>query len=771
MADIYLLIDGEQKGPYSEGQVKAMYVAGTITSDVHYWTEDQTEWLPVDTLFVQPEQRLTQNEMAALPAVTQKHVEPGYSFSVRGLARTFLVSISVLTLLVVAILFIQGQIRARQAKAFLAQQEAVKLQRQIPLQIKQAINDLSSATSTGVNKETYTNLVIALKSAVSTYGQNLPSDEAKLLSQIVDTYDIGVQLWDRAQTDGDGISIIVLDIAADSDLDTVVKHLGVPTQLVAVYNENDTTHHQYFRTDVLSRLWTLNDAAIKALNDGVDNESVINSFNAQLQQKQTSDVEAKPDVEQSNNAEARPKSESVTDFTISASSKEQMLRPKDYEETVKSLTSKAQQGDADAENTLAVMYRRGLGVPRDFTNALSYFNKAATQNDAEAEFHLGMMYVNGLGVRKDTREGLQWITQSANHNFALAQSKLGTMYRSGKNVAQDYTAAMDWLAKAANQDDSNAQYELGCMYEMGQGTSASTPEAIKWLEKAAANKSVPAAYELGRCYASEGANKDYAKALEWYKQAVTAEGYPKAEDGIGLLYYNGCGVTEDHVTAFTWMLKSANQGFSQAELSVGVAYYKGDGVSKDNSQALTWIESAANHGEKDLETLMSAIYLLQVLDSSQHPEQIVQTKAKNGDSIAQYSLGLMYEAGAGVPKDDKAAVDWFQKSADQGNDDANDKLLVRKNKAGTPLTANEWKIVLAHHASLIKLYDALGAADDSFQEDSHHVNLYYGRALSGDGTKTNDLYVILDLLKTKDGDIQAAPAAFRITGEPTICLY
>ncbi|MBT5818509.1 MAG: hypothetical protein HOI25_09240, partial [Proteobacteria bacterium] len=41
--------------------------------------------------------------------------------------------------------------------------------------------------------------------------------------------------------------------------------------------------------------------------------------------------------------------------------------------------------------------------------------------------------------------------------------------------------------------------------------------------------------------------------------------------------------------------------------------------------------------------------------------------ADQGYAIAQSNLGVMYELGEGVPKDDKAAVEWYRLSAEQGN--------------------------------------------------------------------------------------------------------
>jgi hypothetical protein len=48
--------------------------------------------------------------------------------------------------------------------------------------------------------------------------------------------------------------------------------------------------------------------------------------------------------------------------------------------------------------------------------------------------------------------------------------------------------------------------------------------------------------------------------------------------------------------------------------------------------------------------------------------------ADQGDAEAQYDLGLCYELGSGVPKDEVEAVKWYRKAADQGQADAQARL-------------------------------------------------------------------------------------------------
>ncbi|MDX2488565.1 MAG: tetratricopeptide repeat protein [Gammaproteobacteria bacterium] len=68
--------------------------------------------------------------------------------------------------------------------------------------------------------------------------------------------------------------------------------------------------------------------------------------------------------------------------------------------------------------------------------------------------------------------------------------------------------------------------------------------------------------------------------------------------------------------------------------------------------------------------------------------------AEEGGSDSQFNVGLMYEQGIGVSKDEKEAIVWYRKAAEQGNALAQFNLAVLyENGRGTAVDfaqANEW---------------------------------------------------------------------------------
>ena len=119
----------------------------------------------------------------------------------------------------------------------------------------------------------------------------------------------------------------------------------------------------------------------------------------------------------------------------------------------------AEQGNADAQFNLGLLYANGQGVPQDYVQARQWYEKAAIQGDASAQLNLGVIYGNGKGVPEDYQLALYWFRLSANQGNAMAQTKLGLMYERGNGVPQDVVLAQKWyILGAANGDKLGAEH-------------------------------------------------------------------------------------------------------------------------------------------------------------------------------------------------------------------------------------------------------------------------------------------------------------------------
>ena len=137
---------------------------------------------------------------------------------------------------------------------------------------------------------------------------------------------------------------------------------------------------------------------------------------------------------------------------------------------------------------LAADYQAGLEAYErgDYATALKEWRPLAEQGLAEAQADLAIMYLNGEGVPQDYAGATKWFRLSAEQGYIKAQVYLGGMHRLGTVVPQDYAEGMKWYRLAAEQGDGAAQYSLGVMYARGEGVPQDYVQAHVWYNLAAA---------------------------------------------------------------------------------------------------------------------------------------------------------------------------------------------------------------------------------------------------------------------------------------------
>ena len=60
-------------------------------------------------------------------------------------------------------------------------------------------------------------------------------------------------------------------------------------------------------------------------------------------------------------------------------------------------------------------------MPQDDAQAVTWYRKAADQGNADAQANLGLMYANGHGVLRDDAQAVAWFRKAADQGFAFAQ--------------------------------------------------------------------------------------------------------------------------------------------------------------------------------------------------------------------------------------------------------------------------------------------------------------------------------------------------------------
>ncbi len=109
----------------------------------------------------------------------------------------------------------------------------------------------------------------------------------------------------------------------------------------------------------------------------------------------------------------------------------------------------AEQGHAEAQNNLGVIYANGRGVPRDDVEAVKWYRKAGEQGNAVAQFNLGVSYMNGWGVPLDYVSAHKWfdlVAASDNekgHRFREEVAK----HMTPDQIAEAQHMSREWMAR------------------------------------------------------------------------------------------------------------------------------------------------------------------------------------------------------------------------------------------------------------------------------------------------------------------------------------
>lgn len=111
---------------------------------------------------------------------------------------------------------------------------------------------------------------------------------------------------------------------------------------------------------------------------------------------------------------------------------------------VSELLTRAQGGEAEAQNQLGIHYSEGQGLPQNYQEAKYWFKKAADQGHAGAQVNLGTLYSLGQGAPFSDPMALFWFQKAADQRNALAFAKLGMMYERGRGVSQNLVEAHMW---------------------------------------------------------------------------------------------------------------------------------------------------------------------------------------------------------------------------------------------------------------------------------------------------------------------------------------
>jgi hypothetical protein len=105
----------------------------------------------------------------------------------------------------------------------------------------------------------------------------------------------------------------------------------------------------------------------------------------------------------------------------------------------------AEQGDADAQNSVGEIFERGLGGEPNYEAAAIWYGKAAEQGHSSALLNLGTLYEQGRGVEKDRLKALNYYRRSwgLSEDDLLYKSAVDRELESVRNELQEQITERD----------------------------------------------------------------------------------------------------------------------------------------------------------------------------------------------------------------------------------------------------------------------------------------------------------------------------------------
>ena len=340
------------------------------------------------------------------------------------------------------------------------------------------------------------------------------------------------------------------------------------------------------------------------------------------------------------------------------------------------------------------MFCYGLGTEQDYQKAFEWFERSAKQKNKFAQFSLANLYYYGNGVEKDLSQAFLWYQKSSAQGQPYAAYSIAQMYRYGEYVTKDndtaqryYQQALSGFLKIENDDMANDDlfYKLGQMFKLGLGTDSDVTKAIEYFRRSAEMNNKNGLFEYGKALLiGEHIPQNTDSAVKLLEKAVKLKN-SNAKRFLALEYISGEHLEQDIEKGIALLTECADSGDVIACYRLGKIYLQGEIMPQNLDKAEKYLLLA-----EDSEYTQYALAKLYLQEEKYDIQKAVNffenCAAKN--HWASYQLGRIYLFGAaGLTKDKEQAIEWFTKSANDGNEYAQ-AILVDISKFENDLLAN-----------------------------------------------------------------------------------
>lgn len=423
---------------------------------------------------------------------------------------------------------------------------------------------------------------------------------------------------------------------------------------------------------------------------------------------------------------------------------------KPLSKAVKLLEGAANEREPDAIFLLAEMNFFGNYThPRNYKEAFRRYQELASLNgNSSAQYMVGFMFATGVGgaVERDQAKALLYHTFAAMGGNTKSQMTAAYRHHTAVGTPRNCNEAAFWYKEVA--DKAIAYSRTG-----PPGGVALQRDAYRIADENGGVYGEGASVVSSGFYANRaGPSSDSHAALDdvlEYLDLLSRKGDPKATFSLGRLHYEGSRTMKRNLRTarlyFTIVARKywAKDGSiltedngigriaAKAAGYMGRMFLRGEGTEQSFEKALTWF----NRG------------------------------IKNGDSLCQYEMGVMYLHGLGVKKDAITAADYFKVAADQDFPSAQVNLGKLFLDQGDVQTATRFFELAARHNHIEAFYHLAEMSNSGVgRERSCGVATVYYKLVA---EKVETIHSAFDEANHAfdEGDLETALVAYMMAAE------
>ncbi len=327
------------------------------------------------------------------------------------------------------------------------------------------------------------------------------------------------------------------------------------------------------------------------------------------------------------------------------------------------------------------IYCYGSGTEQNYQKDFEWFERSAKQKNKFAQYSLANLYYYGNGVEKDLSLAFLWYQKSSAQGQPYASYVIAQMYSKGEYVSQSeetaqryYKDALSGFLKLESKDqaDDNLYYKLGSMFKNGLGTDIDMDRAIDYFKRSAEMNNKNGLYEYGKALLlGEHIPQDKEKAVKLLEKAIKLENI-NAKRFFALELISGEHLDQDIDKGLAMLTECADSRDAYACYKLGQIYFKREIVLQDLDKAEKYFLLAEDN--EFTQYALGKLYLQKEKYDVQKAVDYFETSADK-NNWSSYQLGRLYLFGAeGLEKDKEKSVEWLTKSANDGNEYAQNML-------------------------------------------------------------------------------------------------